>query len=60
MARLTMSKKKKKTLKNKQETEFSTGNIPDLRLDVKKSLPEASRFTEPDQNKKVKQGGQLY
>lgn len=55
-----MSKKKKKTLKNKQETEFSTGNIPDLRLDVKKSLPEASRFTEPDQNKKVKQGGQLY
>ena len=60
MTRLTSNKRKKKLIKPNQETEFSTGNIPDLRLDVKKSLPAASRFTEPDQNKKVKQGGQLY
>lgn len=49
---------KKKALKN--AADFSNGNIPDVKLEVKKSLPEANRFIEPDQNKKVKQGGQLY
>jgi len=56
IATLTMDKKK--VFKNTAES--SNGNIPDIRLEVKKSLPEAKRFVEPDQNKKVKQGGQIY
>ena len=29
---------------NKSDVEFGTGNVPDTRLEVKKSLPEAKRF----------------
>jgi len=46
--------------KKRKVDDFKHGNVKGVRLDPKKSLPEASRFTEPDQNKKVKQGGQLY
>jgi len=55
-----MCNKSKKAFKNKQDVEFGTGNVADLRLEVKKSLPEASRFTEKDQNKKFRQGGHQY
>ena len=33
-------------IKNKSDVEFGTGNVDDTRLEVKKSLPEAKRFTE--------------
>ena len=49
-----MAKKKKKV------DDFKHGNVKGCRLDPKHSLPEASKFTEPDQNKQVKQGGQLF
>jgi len=45
---------------NNEHTPFKNGNVNDLRLKVNKSVPQASKFIEPDQNKKVKQGGQLY
>jgi len=45
---------------NNEHVPFSTGNVNDLRMKVKKSTPQASKFIEPDQNKKVKQGGQIY
>ena len=32
-------------IKNKSDVEFGTGNVDDTRLEVKKSLPEAKRFT---------------
>lgn len=41
------------TKKKKEKAEFEGGNVKDVRLDAKKSLPEASAFTEPDQNKKL-------
>jgi len=49
-----MSKKKKRKV-----DDFSDGNLKDRLLNSKDSLPDASRFTEPDQNKKVKQRPQF-
>ncbi len=34
------------SIKNKNDVEFGTGNVPDTRLEVKKSLPEARRYTQ--------------
>ena len=49
-------------MKEKQANpqDFKRGNVKNRRIDLKDSLPEASRFTEPDQNKHVKQRPQLY
>lgn len=33
------------------------GNVDDTKLKIKKALPEAARFTEPDQNRKIRQRG---
>ena len=34
------------SIKDKSDVEFGTGNVPDTRLEVKKSLPEAKRITQ--------------
>jgi len=39
--------------------DFQDGNLKDRQLNVKKSSPEASRFTEPDQNRLMKQRPQF-
>ena len=49
-----MSKKKKRKV-----DDFGDGNLKDRLLNPKDSLPDASRFTEPDQNKKIKQRPQF-
>lgn len=43
--------------KNKRQNEdnFQDGNLKDRQLKIRKSQPDASRFTEPDQNKQIKQ-----
>ena len=50
-----MSKKKKRKV-----DDFQEGNLKDRKLNPKHSLPEASRFTELDQNKEIKQRPQFY
>jgi len=50
-----MSKKKKR-----QVDDFQNGNLKDRQLNPRNSIPEASRFTEPDQNKEIKQRPQFY
>jgi len=52
-----MSKNNNPFQKQKRSTEFATGNVADTNLTVKKSLPEAARFTEPDQNRRIRQRG---
>jgi len=39
-------------IKNKSDVEFGTGNVDDTRLEVKKSLPEAKRFTESSKDRR--------
>ena len=48
--------------KNKQKKvdDFQNGNLKDRQLNLKHSLPEASRFTELDQNREIKRRPQLY
>ena len=33
--------------------EFGTGNVPDTRLEVKKSLPEARRYTQSSKDRRT-------
>ena len=49
-----MSKNKKKKV-----DDFQNGNLKDRQLNIKQSAPEASRFTEPDQNRQMKQRPQF-
>jgi hypothetical protein len=46
--------------KRKKVDDFQHGNLKDRQLNSKHSLPEASKFTEPDQNRLIKQRPQLY
>jgi len=52
-----MSKNKNPFQQGRRNTEFANGNVADANLTVKKSLPEAARFTEPDQNRRIRQRG---
>lgn len=44
----------------KCDVEFGVSSVPDLQMKVKKSLPEARRFTEKDQNRTIRQRGNQY
>lgn len=46
--------------KIKKVDDFQHGNLKDRQLNMKQSLPEASKFTEPDQNRHMKRRPQLY
>jgi len=46
--------------KRKKVDDFQHGNLKDRQLNPKHSLPEASKFTEPDQNREIKRRPQLY
>ena len=48
--------------KNKQRKvdDFQNGNLKDRQINAKHGMPEASRFTEPDQNREIKKRPQLY
>ena len=39
-------------VKNKSDVEFGTGNVAYTRLEVKKSLPEAKRFTQSSKDRR--------
>ena len=49
-----MSKNNKKKV-----DDFQNGNLKDRQLNFKKSIPNAARFTEPDQNRQIKQRPQF-
>ena len=49
-----MSKNNKKKV-----DDFQQGNLKDRQLNIKKSAPAASRFTEPDQNRQIRQRPQF-
>lgn len=42
-------------IKDKTDVEFGTGNVPDTRLEVKKSTPEAARYTESAKTRRTRQ-----
>ena len=46
------------SIKDKSDVEFGTGNVDDVRIDVKKSTPEASRFTESSKKRRARQTNQ--
>ena len=41
------------SIKNKNDVEFGTGNVPDTRIEVKKSLPEARRYTQSSKDRRT-------
>ena len=41
------------SIKNKNDVEFGTGNVPDTRLEVKKSLPEDRRYTQSSKDRRT-------
>lgn len=43
------------SIKNKADVEFGTGNVDDVRIDVKKSTPEASRYTESAKQRRTRE-----
>lgn len=46
---------------NKRKVDdFQHGNLKDRQLNPKHSVPQASRFIEPDQNREIKRHPQLY
>ena len=48
-----------KKSKIKKVDDFKSGNLKDRQLNFKQSLPDATRFTEPDQNRDMKQRPQF-
>ena len=41
------------SIKNKNDVEFSTGNVPDTKKKKKKSLPEARRYTQSSKDRRT-------
>ncbi|MCL1949419.1 MAG: hypothetical protein FWF59_06785 [Turicibacter sp.] len=52
-----MAKNKCPFQHGKKDEEFAHGNVDDCNLEVKKSLPQAARFTEPNQNRMSRHRG---
>lgn len=41
------------SIKNKNDVDFVTGNVPDTRLEFKKSVPEARRYTKSSKDRRT-------
>lgn len=48
------------SVKEKSDVEFGTGNVADVRIDVKKSTPEAARYTESAKTRRTRQMNQKH
>lgn len=46
------------SVKDRSDVEFGTGNVDDVRIEVKKSTPEASRYTESTKQRRARQMNQ--